>query len=251
MSKKLKRKEIFEEQNLLGFEKRILSMSQSLKCPFSFKKLICNLLLNNHPICTDRFMHQLLANTIYKYYLNFRTFYMEIKTTEEHDVKVKKLLTMDEALIFAIEHNYVYATWLLKNGANVSVISSDMLRYAVGHNEFRTVKLILTYKADLDVDYALSLAADNGNFIIVRLLLEYGADANVLSSNGYPLCVAARNGYIQTIKILLEYKSIVHIDENNDALVSTTNNGHTDAVHLLLNAGVNSKTHINFFSPLF
>ena len=57
-----------------------MSQSSERKDPFlSFKKLICNLLLNVHPICTNKWSHPLTMLLIHKYYLNVQTVYSEYK----------------------------------------------------------------------------------------------------------------------------------------------------------------------------
>ena len=90
----------------------------------SFKKLICNLLLDLHPICIARFMHPICTKTIYKFYLNFRMVYHEYKNTDKYDDKFNEnnnVRNINEALVFMADTNnsLLIIKWLLLNGANI------------------------------------------------------------------------------------------------------------------------------------
>ncbi|MGA2093145.1 MAG: ankyrin repeat domain-containing protein [Sedimentisphaerales bacterium] len=52
---------------------------------------------------------------------------------------------------------------------------------------------------------ALTMAVQNGNIEIVRLLLEKGADANVKNTDGITaLIIAAGEGHTEIVKLLLK-----------------------------------------------
>ncbi|VDI02299.1 Hypothetical predicted protein [Mytilus galloprovincialis] len=88
---------------------------------------------------------------------------------------------------------------------------------------------------------SLYIASKEGYFDIVRLLLEYKADPNVIcdSDKVSPLIVSSRKGYTSIVKWLLLYRG----DPNRTScdaskttpLYEASSEGHTDIVKLLLN----------------
>ncbi|CAG2206988.1 unnamed protein product [Mytilus edulis] len=88
---------------------------------------------------------------------------------------------------------------------------------------------------------SLYIASKEGYFDIVRLLLEYKADPNVIcdSDKVSPLIVSSRKGYTSIVKWLLLYRGD-HNRTSCDAskttpLYEASSEGHTDIVKLLLN----------------
>ena len=62
----------------------------------------------------------------------------------------------------------------------------------------------------------LYLASWWNHYMAVRLLLENGADANILSDNGYsPLHIAASEGNFNVVRLLLDYGADVNIPDIN------------------------------------
>ena len=134
----------------------------------NFKKLICNLLLNEHPIVIDNIkntnkslkrksnvdyekIHNFPSSIahVYDYFLNRKTIYLEYSDIDEFDDEFFNIKNINQTLIFAIKcNNILIVRWLLKN------------------------------KADLHTqnDLALQLAAKNGHLEIIKLLLVDGAN---------------------------------------------------------------------------
>ena len=115
----------------------------------AFKKLICNLLLDIHPIVTNRFTHPLLTKSIYKYYLNFHTICLEYKTTNDQYM----ILDINYTLRYAIQFNYIVVIkWCLKNGADVHEYDDFALRIASKNGHLEIVKLVLEKSANIYSD---------------------------------------------------------------------------------------------------
>ena len=85
-----------------------------------------------------------------------------------------------------------------------------------------------------DDDYALRFAAANGNFEIVKLLLENGADVHAMSD--YPLRWASENGHSEIVKLLLEKGANVHA-VNNTPICFAVLHEHLRIVKMLLDKG--------------
>ncbi|OUM56902.1 hypothetical protein PIROE2DRAFT_24817, partial [Piromyces sp. E2] len=53
---------------------------------------------------------------------------------------------------------------------------------------------------------SLHLASRNGHEKIVKVLVEHGADLNIVNNeNSNPLHLASRNGYEKVVKVLVEH----------------------------------------------
>jgi len=92
-------------------------------------------------------------------------------------------------------------------------------------------------------DTPLTLAISKGHTEIVKLLLEYGADADYRTSeyDDTPLMLAARKGYTEIIKLLLEYGADINesklLNSGKSALIVAADYGFTDIVEILLENG--------------
>ena len=52
---------------------------------------------------------------------------------------------------------------------------------------------------------ALISASENGSIPIVRMLLDNGAEVNVMSDNGFsPLIISSAHGHLEVVKMLVE-----------------------------------------------
>jgi ankyrin repeat protein len=90
---------------------------------------------------------------------------------------------------------------------------------------------------------ALYLAAVNGNYDIVKVLIDKGANVNV-GDNNYrtPLMVAAKKDHLKTVQALLGAPSIdinATDDDGATALYLAALNGNDDVVKALINQGAN------------
>ena len=69
---------------------------------------------------------------------------------------------------------------------------------------------------DVDGSTPLHDAAEKGYFVIVKILLEHGAEPNIQNYIGWtPLHLAAANGYFVIVKILLEHGAEPNIQDND------------------------------------
>ncbi|KAK6537446.1 hypothetical protein TWF694_011632 [Orbilia ellipsospora] len=92
-----------------------------------------------------------------------------------------------------------------RTALSVAIVSKDL-----GSERFQLVKLLLEYKADVEIKdkrqrASLSLAAQNGHLDIVKLLVEAGADLETEDKSGRtPLSWAGWNRHEDVVKYLLE-----------------------------------------------
>lgn len=128
--------------------------------------------------------------------------------------------------------------------------NSDLLD-AVSRNDTVIVKLLLEKGADINTKFdggstPLHLAASNGYTEIVKLLIDNGADVNAQNDLGNtPLHLAADNGYTEIVKYLIEKGADVNVKSDTDwtPLNAAAESGSTEIVKLLLEKGadINAK----------
>ena len=161
--------------------------------PIHFQKIICNLLLNIHPICVNRWSHPLSIIDTFKFYLNYHTVYLEYNNT----IADNTVGDLNDTLKYASEYgNIIIVKWCLKNNAN----HKKALLFAALKDHLKIVKLLLAVGADVHAenDYALQYAVKNGNLEIVQLLLANGANIHAQDDNA--LQNAAYGNYTEIIK---------------------------------------------------
>ncbi|QBB84304.1 hypothetical protein DEJ70_06355 [Wolbachia pipientis wAlbB] len=116
------------------------------------------------------------------------------------------------------------------------------LHMAAGNGHYNVVKLILDNEADIDVAMTngrspLHMAAQNGHYNVVKLLLEHGAIVGNDDKKGCtPLHLAAESDHIDVVKLLLEHEADVNVAtiEGYSPLHIAAQNGHYNVVKLLL-----------------
>jgi len=121
------------------------------------------------------------------------------------------------------------------------------LVYASGNGEFEIVKLLIDSKADVaprDTSGRTPLywASFRGSGTIVKLLLENGANANDKNNDGTPtLLVAALSGDPGVIRLLLDHGAEVDARDRSSqsSLIIASHQGHREAVEILLSKGAN------------
>ncbi len=168
---------------------------------------------------------------------------------------------LDEAFIKAVERrDWPRIQQLLDSGANINARSSNnryyALQYAVYWSDPKLVKFLLDKGADINLtddgdDTALMEAAnenDPQNIVIVKLLLERGADVHAAGDRA--LLNAAKEGGPEVVQLLLQKganpnaRNIVPNsgDSAGDtALMYAVQGDFLKAVHLLLAAGADVK----------
>uniref|UniRef100_A0A3Q0S2I7 Ankyrin repeat and SOCS box containing 14 n=1 Tax=Amphilophus citrinellus TaxID=61819 RepID=A0A3Q0S2I7_AMPCI len=82
-------------------------------------------------------------------------------------------------------------------------------------------------------------ASASGKPAVIRLLLEYGADANVAKHTGHmPIHRVAHRGHLEALKLLLPVTSMEDVsDSGMSPLHSAAAGGHTNCIEALLDAG--------------
>ena len=103
------------------------------------------------------------------------------------------------------------------------------------------VKFILSLDTVLvDISSCIEAAVESGNIEMVSILLESGANPNIIGSKGStPLQRASKNGHIAIVEKLIKYKADpnqVAID-GATALMLASNYNHLDILNILLSAG--------------
>ncbi len=115
------------------------------------------------------------------------------------------------------------------------------LSAAIQHNDIHFIARQLA--SGLEVDYRLNtetiltIAAREGRFGLVRMLVEKGADVNAKSSKGHnPMSYASRFGHLRIVQYLLNHGAEVNITNNNKwtPLLKAARGGHLEVVDYLL-----------------
>jgi len=156
------------------------------------------------------------------------------------------------ALIIAADKGYIQLVkLLLKKGANASHVpdSSSHNQTALeiasvwGHREI--VELLMPHlDPKRDMTTALVNAAWKGYNDIVRLLLEAGADPNVVRKKNrrLPLLIAVEEDNYETVKLLLQYGANANQTSgryNVAPLQSAVSRGHINIAESLIQGGAN------------
>lgn len=139
--------------------------------------------------------------------------------------------------------------WLLEHGANVNQVAKEggrsALHYAIANEDMELVKLLLQYKADPNVVDSAQLspfhyAVSNNSVEIAKLLQELGADIHAKASYGRtPLWIAAAGNSKEAVEYLIKNKADVNAagDAGDTPLMMAAGNGNREMVDLLLAAG--------------
>lgn len=118
--------------------------------------------------------------------------------------------------------------FLLESGADPNqdpeVTAYPIAIAAYFHTDLKVVDLLLDHGARLERSGALSVAARRGNESMLRHLLHHGAkpefDATELGSQQSPLHVAVRQRHVGILKILLEYGADArHVDSKGKTVM--------------------------------
>ena len=139
--------------------------------PQKFKNIVCNLLLNLHPICVNNWMHPLCIKSIYKFYLNCRTIFLEYNG-DRYTLNIH----IHEALLSAANYgNIIIVKWCLKNDADIHSYDEGALKCAVYNNDLELVQLLLDKGANVHaINDAILQQASKYQFLeVVQLLQTY------------------------------------------------------------------------------
>jgi ankyrin repeat protein len=106
----------------------------------------------------------------------------------------------------------------------------------------------------MQVATPLKEACTRGDLEIARVLLEAGADPNLVTDAWTPLMEAARLGNREMIQLLVEFGADPNTtnEENWTALMAASNNGRTEAVDQLVQFGAdpNMQDYVGWSAPL-
>ena len=172
------------------------------------------------------------------------------------DVNVtnKKNIT---ALMTALEEgNEDAINVLLTAGSHQNIADADgdtCLHYAARKYNWKLVAEVLHALISHGVDVnttnknnvtVLMIACFRGNTAAIPVLLNAGADANIVDADGFACLHYAAQNYLCTevLQALISHGVDVNTTSKNSVTVLMTacNNGNTDAIHVLLNAGADA-----------
>ena len=125
---------------------------------------------------------------------------------------------------------------------NIQHIEKKYLLHRVCCNGYSSIAaLLLENGAQVDLLEngwpALILASQKGYFEVVKVLLENGAQVNFQRGGGWSaLMTASENGHVEVARILIEHKALVDLQRANgaSALIIASQNGHAEVVKTLL-----------------
>jgi ankyrin repeat protein len=168
---------------------------------------------------------------------------------------------------FAVIHGQEEITrWLLDNGVCVNTankIGVTPLAYATLYGYTRLVQILVEKGANVNYQISgfnnatpLHLALRGGNQDVVRMLMNCGADPDILCSNNHtPVHWAALRGNLQNLKIMETYGAKLSIRTNDKCgyqpIHLAAGCGHTALVQWFLNNGAAVECPTNYgFTPL-
>ncbi|XP_044781840.1 ankyrin repeat and SOCS box protein 3 isoform X3 [Bubalus bubalis] len=167
----------------------------------------------------------------------------------------------------AREGNVKVLRKLLKKGRSIDVADNRgwmPIHEAAYHNSVECLRMLI--RADSSENYiktktfegfcALHLAASQGHWKIIQILLEAGADPNATTlEETTPLFLAVENGQIDVLRLLLRYGANVngsHSMSGWNALHQASFQGNAEIIKLLLKKGANKECQDDFgITPLF
>lgn len=121
---------------------------------------------------------------------------------------------------------------------------------AVSKNDVETARRMIAAGADVnapydDHDYSILTACCNGNYELVRLLIDSGADVNVRDKYESTPLLECDPYYPEIIKLLLDAGAQVNVrdNENNTPLLFMATTSKPESVKLLLDAGAHVNVH--------
>ena len=151
-----------------------------------------------------------------------------IKTYYKDNILDKMVYNKNKIIEAVINNNLCFIKKCIDNKINID-ISNDrddsILILAIMNEYIDMIKLIINYISDINDNYnydfmsPLHLACEIGNIEIVQLLLENGADIDVLDNYFMtPLHYASNRNHFKTIKLLIKHKAKINVFDDHDRL---------------------------------
>lgn len=151
-----------------------------------------------------------------------------IKSYYKDNILDKMVYNKNKIIEAVINNNLCFIKKCIDNKINID-ISNDrddsILILAIMNEYIDMIKLIINYISDINDNYnydfmsPLHLACEIGNIEIVQLLLENGADIDVLDNYFMtPLHYASNRNHFKTIKLLIKHKAKINVFDVHDRL---------------------------------
>ncbi len=199
----------------------------------------------------------------------------KMKPKSEEDIRknINNLTLMQQFLRGVSNNIYWLVEESLKKGADVNFFNDVCIQTAALKEEnIDIMRLLLEYGANVNIndDYPLRYASENGYLEMVKLLLKYGANPNAY--NNYAIDMAKENGYTEIYNLLLKHsksneslrdkmtpkseeelkKSLEGLtqDDLNDRLVLAVKSQYLSYMKALLDMGANPNSKKNGISAL-
>ncbi len=132
---------------------------------------------------------------------------------------------MSDLFISAIKNaNLEQLIGLIKQGENVNQIEDTSgltaLSLACENNDINIVRLLIRNKADVNKSFSdrpLEIACKKGFYEIAELLINYGAAVNEISDNHTtPMHLAVENNHVELIKLLKKHGADLNLRYGSD-----------------------------------
>ena len=98
------------------------------------------------------------------------------------------------------------------------------------------MKIIMNQEEQDKINKEFIKAVKNGDLVLVKSLLNQGADINSYDDNDYVLKISAEKGHLEVVEYLVEHGVDIHT-KNNQALIFASIKGHLDVVKYLVEKG--------------
>ena len=126
---------------------------------------------------------------------------------------------------------------------------------AVENGDLDSVKVLLKYTPNTDVRKGLSLSAANGYTDILRCFIENGADINACGTyhNCTPLMLAIENGHANAVNVLLQYGANVALTDDSGFTAlhyACEYNGSPEVLSFLISNGADVDARSSY-NPVF